>query len=704
MPITYYDLTSSIEVVEPGSSGGVYPATGNVSDCVLLSGWSENPNQDEPLLRVAPDDPSYLIPTFAQLRFTPPNLHGLTPEQVKVRFSMDVSWDGLIRDAIASPGHISEYFYFQMETYNTYGPFQFVNFGRYEAQAQAGPPPMSLLLETLSQNYNAETDTYFHDAHNVAILTNNGSFAVGSQRFEGFGYYTGEEGQGLPVGLFEDVDHQSIVMTFYLYMGFKDLIEPSVEFSWNISNLSVIMEVGSEEAPPSDYPYVPIAGQCDTIDHVYYGAEAVFETNDAWVVNWTKTTVPEGLRWDAEVTVLENLLHDTFVVLGGTIASDGGFGGSSGPPPSSGSPTSYAFSPQITNVSGVVLNDISMYPDNSAASVSVADNGTFTSGATFTLSFTVPDEFETHLVMAIFGTLDNLPSEMGLSFNVQFEDVFVIAWTKNCGNPPKFRVTWLEPGTKVYERGVDRGVIYMDDGRVVPWNGLTGVDEDLGRVSDSVYFDGSKLSEVVSPEGFSASVSAISYPKQLEEVYGNKPLRRGFYLGGQTPKTFGFSYRTRVGNELNEVAGYKIHIIYNVLASPDNRSYETISDEPNVTEFGWNFKTTPEPISGYRPSAYLVLDSTRVTPSLLAEIENILYGTLTDPPRLPPLQELLTIINDFNNFINIVDNGDGTWEANTLVDGVINDLGDGVFEIRYATIQETSSTSYLISPTPDPPA
>ncbi len=269
---------------------------------------------------------------------------------------------------------------------------------------------------------------------------------------------------------------------------------------------------------------------------------------------------------------------------------------------------------------------------------------------------------------------------------------------------PAFWISWWEPGSKTYERGVDRGVLYMDDGRVVPWNGLTGVDEDLGRSSDSVYFDGSKLSEVVNPDGFSANVTAISYPKQLEEVYGNRPLRRGFYLGGQTPKTFGFAYRTKLGTDLVEDAGYKLHIIYNILAVPEGRTFQTISEEPNVTEFSWNFRTTPEALTGYRASAYLVIDSTRVTPSLLVEIESILYGTPTTPPRLPPLQEFIQLINDFNNFINIVDNGDGTWEANTTASGVINDLGGDVFEIQHANIQWTSAETYLISPTPDPPA
>ena len=270
--------------------------------------------------------------------------------------------------------------------------------------------------------------------------------------------------------------------------------------------------------------------------------------------------------------------------------------------------------------------------------------------------------------------------------------------------PAAFWISWWEPGSRAYERGVDRGVLYFDDGRVVPWNGLTEVDESYGRKSESVYFDGVKLSEVVTPEGFSSKVSALTYPKQFEEAYGSLSLRKGVYLGAQRPRSFGFSYRTLLGTELDPDAGYKIHIIYNILAIPGNRSYSTISDKMDLTEFEWEFKTVPETAPGYRPSAYVVFDSTKVTPSLLTELEAILYGTPDIPARLPPLPELLAFINGYNNFINIIDYGDGTWEANTMVSGVINDLGGDVFEIQHANIQWTSAETYLISPTPDPPA
>ena len=268
---------------------------------------------------------------------------------------------------------------------------------------------------------------------------------------------------------------------------------------------------------------------------------------------------------------------------------------------------------------------------------------------------------------------------------------------------PEFQLTWWEPGSKTYERGVDRGVLYFDDGRVVPWNGLTKVDEQFGIESEPVYFDGVKLSDVPTNDSFFAQVSAITYPDQLEEAYGNLELRNGVYLGEQAQKSFGFCYRNKLGNELTEDAGYKIHIVYNVTALPSSRSYSTIDDSFELTEFSWDFKTTPETALGYQASAHVVIDTSEITPSLLTELEQILYGTPDTPPYLPTLAELIALIDGFNNFINITDNGDGTWTASTSADGIINDLGAGVFEIQHATIQVNSSTSYLISPTPDPP-
>jgi lysophospholipase L1-like esterase len=270
--------------------------------------------------------------------------------------------------------------------------------------------------------------------------------------------------------------------------------------------------------------------------------------------------------------------------------------------------------------------------------------------------------------------------------------------------PEQPAITWLEPGSRVYERGVDRGVLYFDNGAVVPWQGLTSVDEQIDMGSESVYFDGVKIAEIPVGGGFSAKVSAITYPDQLEEAYGLAPVRDGFSVGDQPQQRFSFSYRNKLGNELTEDLGYKIHLMYNVTALPDDVSHSTISDDIDLVEFGWEFLTIPEHLDGYRPSAHIVFDTSEVSPEIITALELILYGSPTVPPTLPPLNDLLAIIAGFANFITVTDNGDGTWTADTDASGVINDLGGGLVEIQHATIQMTSDNSYLISSTPDAPA
>lgn len=699
MTTTTYDITSTVvENPAPFTPGETqYEATGNILDAITTSGWEENLELDEALLRVSPTTP-FNLTSIGRLSFVPPNLHGLPPGRVRVEFSFDLYCSGLIRDNVAVPWDASYYLHYNMYTSNTFGGVEdySVNGGFYSLTSIGTSGLVTELENTGYDPISNPEEPYQYVSRETPPFSAPGISLEYLTSYYGVAYYYGNSPASDPEQLFVDRDHQYINMQFGLTTGKQNATLPPLEFGWRVSNLTVRLVVETDD----EYPYVPISGECGVVEQVYYMPTGVSETHEPWSVDWTAEQLDGSVRWTADVTAHENLPHDTFVVLGGSVSGDGGFGGS--PPPSDVSDRSYALDPQISDVSGVILSTPVSQPDNSAVSVSVAGSDTFAAGARFKFSFTVPVEFDTQLAFGVFGTLAELPDQFNMAFTIQSDDALNVVWTGYCEHQ-EFRITWLEPGTKIYERGVDRGVLYMDDGRVVPWNGLTGVDEDLGRSSDSVYFDGSKLSEVVNPDGFSANVKAISYPKQLEEVYGNRPLRKGFYLGGQTPKTFGFTYRTRLGTDLVEDAGYKLHIIYNILAVPEGRTFQTISDEPNVTEFGWNFKTTPETLSGYRASAYLVIDSTRVTPSLLVEIENILYGTPTTPPRLPPLQEFLEIINDFNNFINIVDNGDGTWEANTLADGVINDLGDGVYEIQHANIQWASSTSYLISPTPDPP-
>lgn len=267
-----------------------------------------------------------------------------------------------------------------------------------------------------------------------------------------------------------------------------------------------------------------------------------------------------------------------------------------------------------------------------------------------------------------------------------------------------YTLTWHDPGTKVFETGIDRGALYLLDGRVIPWNGLVSVNENLGQETSPVFFDGVKLSEIQSSSGFSASVSAITYPDELDELCGGLSIRRGVHLWDQPSQSFGFTYRTIVGNDLDGVdAGHKIHFVYNISAAMSDRTYTTISDDVELTEFEWEFVAVPEQVDAYRPSTHLVMDTTKASPELVEIIQNYIWGTPSSPPVLPPLNVLVALILGQNNFINIVDNGDGTWTASTDAVGYINDLGGGVFEIQEANISPVSLTEYIISPTPDAP-
>src|SRR5580765_2617317 len=136
---------------------------------------------------------------------------------------------------------------------------------------------------------------------------------------------------------------------------------------------------------------------------------------------------------------------------------------------------------------------------------------------------------------------------------------------------------WDTAGSKVYETGLDKGVLYLSDGSAVPWNGLTSIVEKFDKESESVYYDGMKITDLVYLGDFAATLKAITYPDQFIELDGYGFLRQGMYVGNQLPKTFSLSYRTRIGNDVDgDVAGYKIHILYNLTAIPTDRTYNTV--------------------------------------------------------------------------------------------------------------------------------
>lgn len=213
------------------------------------------------------------------------------------------------------------------------------------------------------------------------------------------------------------------------------------------------------------------------------------------------------------------------------------------------------------------------------------------------------------------------------------------------------KLTWDQAGQKIYETGVDHGVLYvMSEGKYgtgVPWNGLINVTESpSGAEPSPIYADNIKYVNLISTEEYGATVEAYTYPEEFAECDGSKELAPGVYAGQQTRKTFGLCYRTKIGNDVDgEDHGYKLHLIYGALASPSEKSYATINDSPEAITFSWELSTTPVKITGGKPTACLTINSTKVDPVKLASLEAKLYGDETSgTPTLPLPDEVAELL------------------------------------------------------------
>ena len=209
------------------------------------------------------------------------------------------------------------------------------------------------------------------------------------------------------------------------------------------------------------------------------------------------------------------------------------------------------------------------------------------------------------------------------------------------------RVTWDEVGERVYETGVDHGMLYIptngiySDGYV--WNGLTSVNESpSGAEASPQYADNIKYLNLISAEEFGATVEAFTYPDEFAQCDGSAQPYPGVVIGQQSRKVFGLCYRTLVGNDVDGTDhGYKLHLVYGCLAAPSERSYGTVNDSPEAINFSWEVTTTPIPVTGYKPTAQFTIDSTKVGATALAALEDALYGTPGTDPRLPLPDEVI---------------------------------------------------------------
>lgn len=213
---------------------------------------------------------------------------------------------------------------------------------------------------------------------------------------------------------------------------------------------------------------------------------------------------------------------------------------------------------------------------------------------------------------------------------------------------------WDKSGERYFETGVDHGVLYpfnsvskkYDTG--VVWNGLTGVTNSPdGAEPTDLWADNIKYATLRSAETFGATIEAYTYPTEFAECDGSASPAAGVYVGQQTRKTFGFSYRTKVGDDTDTDANkYKIHVIYNATASPSERSYETVNDSPDAITLSWEITTTPVNVTGYKPTSEIVFESWRLSSAKLQALEDKLYGNGTTEPTLPDPDELLALVVD----------------------------------------------------------
>lgn len=224
------------------------------------------------------------------------------------------------------------------------------------------------------------------------------------------------------------------------------------------------------------------------------------------------------------------------------------------------------------------------------------------------------------------------------------------------------RISWDGIGQRFFETGVDRGVLFVEGEKAVPWNGLISVDEGSdGGEPKPYYIDGVKYLNLASVEEFTAKLSAFYSPPEFDQCDGMSELATGLSVGQQKRKPFGLSYRTMIGNDIEgSDHGYKIHLIYNALASPSDRAHKTINDSGEAGELSWDLTTTPTLFKTDVFSAHMVINTVTAYPEVVVSVEEILYGTDTTEPRMPTPSEVVNIFKAYDDIV-VIDNGDGTF-------------------------------------------
>jgi hypothetical protein len=230
-------------------------------------------------------------------------------------------------------------------------------------------------------------------------------------------------------------------------------------------------------------------------------------------------------------------------------------------------------------------------------------------------------------------------------------------------------IAWDQTGEKTFETGVDRGVLYSMVSPGVPWNGLVSVNEkSAGGESDQYHFDGVKYLDLIGHEDYQATLTAFTYPEEFLPFDGVWLGGPGLYLTRQRRETFGLSYRTKVGNDVEGAArGYKIHLVYNITASPSTKANNTMAESVDPLNFQWELNAVPPPASTYKPTAHLIIDSTEISFPILEALEEALYGTGGTDAYLPTQDFIIELLTSGDP--DLVDGGAPDWPDDDIIDG-----------------------------------
>jgi hypothetical protein len=265
------------------------------------------------------------------------------------------------------------------------------------------------------------------------------------------------------------------------------------------------------------------------------------------------------------------------------------------------------------------------------------------------------------------------------------------------------RLTWGNVGERNFEAGIDRGVLYVPqgDGSLlgIPWNGLTGMDELSGDATTPHHLDGVKYMDSQSPGEFRGALRAFTYPDELETLVGAGNFGNGLLLDGQKPELFGFSYRTRVGSDVEGVDhGYQIHILFDIYAFSNPKTYQSTMGQDEAMEFAWDLIGKPAVvIPGFRPTSHIIIDSNEIDEDLLEILEDTLYGSSSAEPELTTMADFIDVATTFATIV-ITDNGDGTWTA-TGHDKFVHMLDATTFEITNVNATYLNANEYQVSTT-----